>query len=85
MDDVLQYRPPAFKMLRAFEGLSFIKIDDEENRALKEFICLKNEKDYDDIDSNIFKFDASIHDKLSACDLSYHKMDLIKALSDKEF
>lgn len=35
MDDVLRYRPDSFKMLRAFEGLTFIKIDDEENRALR--------------------------------------------------
>ena len=52
MDDVLQFRPSAFKMLRAFEGLSFIKIDDEENRALKEYICLKNEAAYDNIFSS---------------------------------
>ena len=40
MDDVLSYRPYAFRTLRAFEGLSFIKIDEEENRALKEYISL---------------------------------------------
>ena len=40
MDDVLRYKPAAFKMLRAFEGLSFIKIDDEENRALKEYLYI---------------------------------------------
>lgn len=32
-------------MIRAMEGVSFIKIDDEENRALKEFIYLSNRED----------------------------------------
>ena len=44
MDDILRYRPSAFKMLRAFENVSFIKIDEVENRALKEFISLINEE-----------------------------------------
>ncbi len=44
MDDVLQYKPQSFRMLRALEGASFIKNDDEENAALKEFIYLKNAK-----------------------------------------
>ena len=42
MDDVLQYKPASFRMLRAFQDRSFIKIDDEENAALKEFIYLRN-------------------------------------------
>lgn len=43
MDEVLSYRPSAFRMLRAFQNVTFIKIDDEENRALKECIYLKIE------------------------------------------
>ncbi len=42
MDEVLSYKPHAFKMIRAFQGLSFIKIDEEENQALKEILLLKN-------------------------------------------
>ena len=42
MDDVLQYKPASFRMLRAFQDRTFIKIDDEENSALKEFIYLRN-------------------------------------------
>lgn len=85
MDDVLQFRPDAFKMLRTFEGLSFIKIDDEENRALREYICLKNEAIYDDIDNNIYLFDSSAHEKLSENDLSPYKMDILKTLSNREY
>ena len=60
MDDVLQYKPQSFRMLRAMEGVSFIKIDDEENLALKEFIYLKNTK----TTSSRFKYDSQKQKKL---------------------
>lgn len=41
MDDVLSSNPSKFKMLRAFWKLSFIKIDDEENKTLRD-VLLKN-------------------------------------------
>lgn len=44
MDDVLSYNPKSFRMLRAFWKLSFIKIDDEENKALKDIILKRNEE-----------------------------------------
>jgi len=84
MDDVLRYRPQAFKVLRAFEGLSFIKIDDEENRALREFISLVNEFSYDDINENTFTFTNGVHTRLSAENLTAFTMDINKALSDAE-
>lgn len=43
MDDVLSSNPKSFRMLRAFWKLSFIKIDDEENKALKDIILKRNE------------------------------------------
>ncbi|QKY68709.1 hypothetical protein [Lentibacillus sp. CBA3610] len=43
MDDVLSSNPERFKMLRAFWKLSFIKIDDEENKALIDVILKNNE------------------------------------------
>ena len=82
MDDVLRYRPSAFKMLRAFEGVTFIKIDDDENRALKEYISLINELAYKDIASLSFEFSPTLHDELNERDLSAHVMDLSKALLD---
>ena len=84
MDDVLRYRPAAFRMLRAFEGLSFIKIDDEENRALKEFISLANESAYDDIESASFPFDASLHARLAERDLTPYLIRVESALQDQE-
>lgn len=84
MDDVLRYRPDVFKMLRAFEGVTFIKIDEEENRALKEYISLINEPSYDDIASSSFEFSPDLHDNLRSRDLSAHVMDSSKALLDAE-
>lgn len=67
-----------------FGGVSFIKIDDEENRALKEFISLKNEMAYRDINKNTFMFDKSFHVNLSKRDLSAHVLDINKVLKDSE-
>ena len=79
MDDVLRYKPNVFKMLRAFENRSFIKIDDEENRALKEYIFLENEK-VGRSEEVHFAFDDSLHASLHDRDLSPYILNLRKAL-----
>ena len=79
MDDVLRYKPNVFKMLRAFENRSFIKIDDEENRALKEYIFLENEKVGRSEEAH-FAFDDSLHTSLHDRDLSPYILNLRKAL-----
>lgn len=85
MDDVLKYRPQSFKMLRAFEGLTFIKIDDEENRALREYISLSNEFAYDDINNNTFSFSKEEHESISSNpDLHLYYMDISKALTNEK-
>lgn len=43
MDDVLNSNPSAFKMLRVFQDVSFIKIDDLEEKALFDILLRKNE------------------------------------------
>lgn len=85
MDDVLQFRPNAFKMLRAFENLSFIKIDDDENRALREYISLKNESAYEKIEERSFRFDDSKHRQMSGMNLSPYKMNIFKAMEQLDF
>lgn len=80
MDDVLRYRPQAFKMLRAFEGLSFIKVDDEENRALREYISLVNEPSYSSLAQSTFPFDDSLHTYLSSKNLAPYILDINKSL-----
>lgn len=42
MDDLLDSNPPAFRILRAFSGRSFIKFDDAENAAFRAGILQKN-------------------------------------------
>ncbi|WP_400246667.1 hypothetical protein AB3U99_07445 [Niallia sp. JL1B1071] len=44
MDDVLASNPDKFRILRAFWKVSFIKIDDEENKALRDIILKRNEE-----------------------------------------
>jgi hypothetical protein len=43
MDDLLASNPRAFRMLRSFWKLSFIKFDDEENQAFRDAILRRNE------------------------------------------
>lgn len=83
MDDVLRYKPSAFKMLRAFEGLSFIKIDDEENRALKEYLYIVNESEICD-GSDCLEFDNTLHFNLEQRQLSEYKMNINKVLENEE-
>lgn len=46
MDDVLSSNPKAFKMLRALWKLSFIKVDDEEDKALYDIMLRRNKHNY---------------------------------------
>ena len=70
MDELLQYKPSAFKMLRAFQDATFIKIDDEENRALKECLYLKNRKS-----SDFFEFSPDEHNRISRLNLDDYLID----------
>jgi hypothetical protein len=60
MDDVLASNPDAFKMLRVLWKLSFIKIDDVENKALYDIILKSNENEITN-PQNIFTSLESIH------------------------
>lgn len=57
MDDVLKYKPDSFRMLRAFQDRTFIKIDDEENLALKQYLYLKNKNKVNTEDQYNFKIE----------------------------
>jgi len=43
IDDVLSSNPNAFRMLRVFWRLSFIKFDDDENQAFRDIILKRNQ------------------------------------------
>lgn len=55
MDDVLVSNRSAFKMLRAFWKVSFLKLDDDENQALKDIILRVNEETLAEPTSGIFE------------------------------
>lgn len=71
MDEVLSYRPSAFRMLRAFQDVTFIKIDDAENRALKECIYLKNRDK-----QKYFEYSTSEHERILQSDLEKYLINL---------
>lgn len=63
MDDALASNPDKFRMLRAFWKKSFIKIDDEENNALKDIILKRNEEFiYKNDDNTVYKFNCKLHE-----------------------
>lgn len=87
MDDVLSSNPHSFRMLRAFQQLSFLKIDDQENKALKDIILKRNEE-Y--INSNnfdkVYEFNDNLHKEINNnVDVSYKldASDILKQCQDK--
>lgn len=63
MDYVLQSNPEAFRMLRVFWKLSFIKIDDKEDKALFDIVLRENEI-YLSAENYQIQPNYSLHDKL---------------------
>ncbi|MEK4306793.1 hypothetical protein [Oceanobacillus sp. FSL K6-0251] len=63
MDEVLSSNPNAFKMLRALWKLSFIKIDETENKALFDCILKANESRMDGKE-NSYPFDRKVHERI---------------------
>jgi len=61
MDDVLSSNPDAFRMLRVFWKLSFIKFDDEENQAFRNIILKRNQDALSTSreDEGVFEFQPS--------------------------
>lgn len=87
MDDVLSSNPYSFRMLRAFEKLSFVKIDDQENKSLKDIILKRNEEHIhsNDVDT-IYNFDNTTHNSISNnIDLRYKidNIDIVKHCIEK--
>lgn len=52
MDDVLGSAPEQFRMLRAIQNVSFIKLDDNENKALRNHIIFRNRSALKDISAH---------------------------------
>jgi hypothetical protein len=68
MDDVLSSNPAAFKMLRAFWKLSFIKFGDEENQAFRDILLKRNQAHLTSslADDAVFAYDPMYHKRLAA-------------------
>ncbi|MDC3418358.1 endonuclease NucS domain-containing protein [Aquibacillus salsiterrae] len=65
MDTVLMSNPKAFKMLRAFQGLSFIKVDHQEDKALMDIILKRNELNLDgQLTEQLIPFNTTYHNKI---------------------
>lgn len=85
MDEALNSNSSAFKMLRAFQQLSFIKIDDEENKALFDIIMKINEQNF--INKNKYYlsqyevFHNKIKEKLKYADYSFNPSKILRTLS----
>lgn len=72
IDDVLSSNPGSFKILRAFWKLSFIKVSDKENLALRDVILKSNELNLKDSE-NIFYESSTIHNRIqSLVSQDYH-------------
>lgn len=63
IDEVLASNPSAFRMLRAFWKLSFIKIDNIENQALFDYILKANEDSIDG-QSGVFLSNDTVHQRI---------------------
>ena len=74
MDDALLSNPDSFKMLRAFWKLSFVKVDDKENIALRNIIIKRNKRFLNELNNNknIFPYKTK-------------KINLIKDKADENY
>lgn len=64
MDDVLSSNPTKFKMLRAFWKLSFVKIDEDENKALRDIILKRNEEHIFKNNDCSFEYNENLQKKI---------------------
>jgi len=76
MDDVLSSNPLAFKMLRAFWKLSFVKFDDDENQAFRDIVLKRNQEALSDLkqDNGVLEF-QSVHPQISKRLSALYKLD----------
>jgi hypothetical protein len=85
MDDILGSNPSAFRMLRAFWKVSFLKFDDQENQAFKDVIFKFNQDVLNNPqpDSNIFQSNyMATHARLATRINQPYKLDIIPILEN---
>ncbi len=85
-DEILQYKPDTFKMLRAFWKVSFIKLGDEENNSLKEIFLLRHQDEIKN-KSKVVSISDSVHDSIKKRKLSDYVItpwNLLEAVSNEK-
>lgn len=85
-DEILQYKPSTFKMLRAFWKVSFIKLGDEENESMKEIFLLRHQENIM-TGSKVFSVSDSVHDSIKARNLKEYTISpwgLLDAVSNEK-
>lgn len=87
MDDVLSSNSEKFKIFRTMQQVSFIKVDDEENKALRDIILKRNEE-YISTGKNCFEFNPQFHINIENNMRWFHRMEayniLLSASNDKK-
>lgn len=63
MDDLLLSSPEKIRMIRAMQNVSFMKLDDEENKVVRDFIVYKNRNALG-AEEEYFQFEATHHDMI---------------------
>ena len=75
MDELLHGNPPEMKMLPAFNGRGFVKIDDEEDALVYEMLIRKNKDSLCKDSNNIYRFNDEVHNMLKQKDLENYILD----------
>lgn len=81
VDEILNYKPHTFKMLRVFWKRSFIKIGDEENNSLKEIFLLRHQSEFESGCGTI-ETDMSVHGEIKAKLTPGHLIEVSPMLED---
>lgn len=83
MDDALSSNPSSFRMLRAMWKVSFIKVDDEENKALIDIILKRNEEKIFN-GMRTFLYDDSLHTEINKKDTTLYRLNSYRILASCE-
>lgn len=75
MDDVLSSNPEQFRMLRVFQGRSFIKLPNREAEALEAIVLRRNEQELLGIEGDASLEDMTLHLRLQALDTKPYQID----------
>ncbi len=79
MDDLLTSAPSHFRMLRAIQGVSFIKIDDEESKAIRDLIIYRNRENLE-AEEKTFDYIQRTHKSIASRITKKHKLKALEIM-----